>query len=106
MDLDTLDLGKAIKKISDKLQKAVAVECGQGDNEEDEEINGLDSEDMDEDDASVGGWSDEELQISHEGDDHITKRLGEETPEIKAKRIKLWRDLKVSRSNPSNAFEA
>lgn len=90
LDLDSLDLEKAINKISGKLQKASAAADDEDVDDEDEE--GF--ADFWSDEGSVGGWSDDELHLDGDGDSQIAERSGPETPESRAKRIRLWRDLK------------
>jgi ubiquitin-conjugating enzyme E2 Q len=90
LSVDSLDLEQAIYKISDKLQKALAPDNdGFEDYEDFEDLEGSDS-----DEGSVGGWSDDELQIDVDGDSQMVDGSGPEAPERKARRHALIKELR------------
>jgi ubiquitin-conjugating enzyme E2 Q len=89
LDLGSLDLEKTIRKVEERLFKALAAEDASDDENEDGYLEEAD----DWDDASVGGWSDDELhsagRTTSMGGDQ-----GSDSPHTAETRKRLFRDLR------------
>ena len=120
LSLDSLNLQQAIKKISGKLEKALASDGhddkyqagqhrrpvasggsrpdvdGDGDDDDDDDDDGDngDDDDDDDDDGSVGGWSDDDETLDVDADGQIMEGPGATGPERMAKRAALTKELR------------